>query len=131
MADKIRLEVPAALSSLSTVRRVLGGLGARLGCSLDDLDDLYLATDEVLRRAISIGDQESVRVEAQLVDGGLELAIGSFTCAALRAEVSAKVEACDKVDLCRLLNRTMDDVSVRDGGDTFDVVLLRRCPGCQ
>ena len=130
MADKIRLEVPAALGSLSTVRRVLGGLGARLGCSLDDLDDLYLATDEVLRRAITAESLESIYVEAHVSDGGLELAMGSFSCADLRAEVSAKVEACDKVDLCRLLSRTVDDVSVRDGDDGFDIVLLRRCPGC-
>ena len=37
MAEKIDLEVPATLNALSTVRMVLGGLGARLDFSLDDL----------------------------------------------------------------------------------------------
>ena len=40
MPERIDLEVPATLNALSTVRLVLGGLGARLDFSLDDLEDI-------------------------------------------------------------------------------------------
>lgn len=127
MSEQIRLDVPATLQSLSTVRRVLGGLGARLGYSLDDLDDLFLATDELLRRAFSQEGQDRVHLEALVGDDGLELTLGTFASESLRDEVSTKIEACDSVDLCRLLNRTMNEVRVEDVADgTFEVVLVRR-----
>lgn len=52
MAETISLEVPPTLSALSTVRMVVGGLGARLDFSLEDLDDLYLALDRLLEAAL-------------------------------------------------------------------------------
>ncbi len=127
MAENIRLDVPATPDFLSTIRRVLGGLGARLGYSLDDLDDLYLATDQLLQEAFRSDEQDRVRLEALVVEDGVELTMGPFTSPSLRAHVSMKVEACDSVDLCRLLNRTMDEVRVNDGhGEAFEVVLVRR-----
>jgi len=60
MAERISLEVPATLSALSTVRMVLGGLGARLDFSLDDLDDLFLATDGLLQAALEAEELDAV-----------------------------------------------------------------------
>lgn len=130
MAERIHLDVPATPSSLSTVRRVLGGLGARLGYSLDDLDDLYLGTEELVRSALRCERLERIRLEARVASDHLELTVGPFTSPVLRAQVVAEVAACDAIDLCRMLRRTMDAVSVSDGSSgAFTVVLVRRHRG--
>ena len=129
MTERINLEVPAALSALSAVRRVLGGLGARLGYSLDDIEDLYLGTEELLRAALSYESLECFRLEMLVAADHLQLTIGTFSSERLLAEVAAEVQACDSIDLCRLLHRTMDEVRVVDPGDAFSVVLLRRHRG--
>ena len=124
--ERINLEVPATPSALSVVRRVLGGLGSRLGYSLDDLEDLYLATDGLLGAALGYEPLEWVRIAMVVASDDLRLTVGTFTSPRLRGEVAAQVQACDGIDLCRLLHRTMDEVLVADAGDTFDVVLVRR-----
>ena len=124
--ERINLEVPATASAFSVVRRVLGGLGSRLGYSLDDLEDLYLATDGLLHAALGREALEWVRIAMVVDSGDLRLAIGPFTSPHLRADVAAQVQACDGIDLCRLLHRTMDEVLVADAGDAFEVVLVRR-----
>lgn len=126
--ERINLEVSATPSAFSLVRRVLGGLGSRLGYSLDDLEDVYLATDGLLRAAFSYEPLEWVRIAMVVASDDLSLTIGTFTSPRLRAEVAAQVQACDGIDLCRLLHRTMDEVLVADAGDAFDVVLVRRHP---
>ncbi len=45
------LELPATAAALSTIRMVIGGVGARFDLSLDELDDIYLAVGELLRVA--------------------------------------------------------------------------------
>jgi len=124
--ERINLEVPATPSAFSVVRRVLGGLGSRLGYSLDDLEDLYLATDGLLCAAIGHEPLERVGIAMVVADDDLHLTFGTFTSPGLRAEVAAQVQACDGIDLCRLLHRTMDEVLVTDAGDAFDVILVRR-----
>lgn len=124
--ERINLEVPATANAFSVVRRVLGGLGSRLGYSLDDLEDLYLATEGLLHAALGREALEWVRIAMVVDSGDLSLAIGPFTSPHLREEVAAKVQACDAIDLCRLLHRTMDEVLVTDAGEAFDVVLVRR-----
>ena len=47
MPDIIRLDVAAAPSSLPIVRMIVGGVGARLDLSLDDLEDVYLMMEEL------------------------------------------------------------------------------------
>ena len=66
MPERIDLEVPATLNALSTVRMVLGGLGARLDFSLDELEDIYLATDELLRTALAADAVDRLSVEVLL-----------------------------------------------------------------
>ena len=129
--ERINLEVPATPSALPVVRRVLGGLGARLGYSLDDLEDLYLATGELLRVALGCEPLERVRVEMVVGTDDLSLTLGTFTSPDLRAEVTAQVRACADIDLCRLLHRTVDEVFVVDVGEAFDVLLVRRHRGAR
>jgi len=124
--ERINLEVPATASAFSVVRRVLGGVGSRLGYSLDDLEDLYLATDGLLCAALGHEPLEWVRIAMVVASDDLRLTMGRFTSPDLRAEVAAEVQACNDIDLCRLLHGTMDEVHVADAGAAFDVVLVRR-----
>jgi hypothetical protein len=127
MPERIDLEVPATLNALSTVRLVLGGLGARLDFSLDDLEDIYLAADELLRSALDADALDRLRVEVLLDDGGLRFTAGVFTSATLRAAVTSHVEDC--LDLCMLLRRTVDDVVLEDEEAGYRIVLVKRRGG--
>ena len=127
MAERIDLEMPATLNALSTVRMVLGGLGARLDFSLDDLEDLYLATDELLRTALDEDALDRLTVEVVLDDGVLRFAAGTFKSAKLRADVTLHAEDC--LDLCMLLRRTVDDVVLEDEDGAYRIVLVKRRRG--
>ncbi|MEI6451476.1 MAG: hypothetical protein WCP98_16240 [Actinomycetes bacterium] len=124
MAERIDLEMPATLNALSTVRMVLGGLGARLDFSLDDLDDLYLATDGLLRSALDADPLDRLSVEILIDNGVLRFAAGTFKSAKLRAEVTTYAEGC--LDLCMLLRRTVDDVLFEDADGAYRIVLIKR-----
>ena len=127
MAERIDLEVPATLNGLSTVRLVLGGLGARLDFSLDDLEDIYLATDHLLRTALDADPLDRLSVEVLLDDDVLRLTAGTFKSAKLRADVTVHAEDC--LDLCMLLRRTVDDVVLEDEDGAYRIVLVKRRRG--
>ena len=127
MAERIDLEVPATLNALSTVRSVLGGLGARLDFSLDDLEDIYLATDHLLRTALDADPLDRLSVEVLLDDDVLRLTAGTFKSAKLRADVTVHAEDC--LDLCMLLRRTVDDVVLENEGGAYRIVLVKRRQG--
>ncbi len=124
MTERISLEVPATLSALATVRVVLGGLGARVDFSLEDLDDLFLATDRLLEAALEAEDLGSLHV-AVVVDGGtLRVAAGAFRSDALRDRVAVTPGGC--IDLCTLLRRLADDVVVEEEDGCFNVVIVKK-----
>jgi anti-sigma regulatory factor (Ser/Thr protein kinase) len=127
MAEHISLEVPASLSALSTVRVVLGGLGARLDFSLDDLDDLFLATDGLLEAALDTEELDSIRVLV-LVDGeALRISAGAFRSSELRDKVAVTPGNC--IDLCTLLQRLVDDVTVQEDGEYFSGFITKQRTG--
>ena len=127
MAERIDLEGPATMNAISTVRMVLGGLGARLDFSLDDLEDIYLATDGLLRTAFDADALDRLSVEMLVDDGVLRFATGTFKSAKLRADVTIHAEDC--LDLCMLLRRTVDDVVFEDDGGAYRIVLVKRRKG--
>jgi hypothetical protein len=127
MAERISLEVPATLSALSTVRMVLGGLGARLDFSLDDLDDLFLATDRLLEAALDAEKLTSIHVWVVVDDGALRVSAGAFRSPELRDQVTITPGDC--IDLCVVLSRLVDDVSVHEDGDCFNVVITKHSTG--
>ena len=127
MSDKISLEVPATLSALSTVRMVLGGLGARLDFSLEDLDDLFLATDRLLEAALDAEDLEKLTVDVTMSEGSLRVAAGEFRTDELRAQVAVTPGGC--IDLCTLLQRLVDAVSFEEDADSFTVVMVKSGQG--
>ena len=124
MTERISLEVPATLSALSTVRMVLGGLGARLDFSLDDLDDLFLATDRLLEAALKTEDLDSLRVLVLVEGVTLRVAAGAFRSDELRDQVAVTPGGC--IDLCTLLQRLVDDVVVQEEDGCFNVVMVKR-----
>jgi len=124
MTDMISLEVPATLSALSTVRMVLGGLGARLDFSLEDLDDLFLATDRLLEAALDAEELDSLRIQV-LVDGvTLRVTAGAFRSDELRDQVAVTPGGC--IDLCTLLQRLVDDVVVQEADGFYSVLMVKR-----
>jgi hypothetical protein len=128
MAERITLEVPATLSALSTVRVVLGGLGARLDFSLEDLDDLFLATDGLLQAALEAEELDGLQVVADVDGATLRISTGAFRSARLREQVALTPGDC--IDLCTLLQRLVDDVVVDQEQDgSFRVVIVKNRTG--
>jgi hypothetical protein len=124
MTERISLEVPATLSALSTVRMVLGGLGARLDFSLDDLDDLFLATDRLFEAALDAEDLGSLKVQVTVDGVTLRVAAGAFHSDELRDQVAVTPGGC--IDLCTMLQTLVDDVVLVEDGDCFTVVMVKR-----
>lgn len=129
MTDRIDLEVPATADALSTVRMVLGGIGARLDFSIDDLEDVYLAVGELFGAAMRAEVLERLRVEAELDDAALRLTAGPFSSPDLRRTVEATPHPEECIDLCTLLHGTMDEVGVETREDAYCVVLVKRGSG--
>jgi hypothetical protein len=127
MTERISLEVPATLSALSTVRMVLGGLGARLDFSLDDLDDLFLATDRLLGAALEAEDLGSLRVLVMVDGTTLRVTAGAFSSSELRDQVAVTPGGC--IDLCTLLQRLVDDVVVQEEEGCFSVLMVKHRSG--
>ncbi len=124
MTERIILEVPATLGAISTVRMVLGGLGARLDFSLDDVDDLYLATDYLLEAALEAEDLSTLRVACLVEGSSLRMVAGPFHSTRLRERIAVTPGGC--IDLCSVLRRLADEVLVEEDGDVFRVVIMKR-----
>ena len=124
MAERINLEVPADPSALETVSTVVAGICARLDYSLDDLDDVRLAMAVLLRDALELEELETIAVQAEVADGSIKLTAGPFRTEELRRRVTVGRDDC--IDLCLLLRRTMDAVSVEGDDASFSVMLERR-----
>jgi hypothetical protein len=127
MAERISLEVPASLGALSTVRMVLGGLGAGLDYSLEDLENISLAAEGLFHAALQAESCETFSVDVVISDGDLSVFSGDFRSADLRRQVEESDEGC--LDLCRLLRETVDEVECRDIDDAYQVVLVKRRRG--
>jgi hypothetical protein len=125
MSETIRLEVAAALSAFTPVRMVLGGLGARLEFSVEQLEDLYLATEHLFRAALDAEDLARFEVEMRVADGDLRFAAGPFTSPALREQVKPAAPDAACLDLCRLLHTTCDDVQVHEREGAYHVILIK------
>ena len=126
MTERINLEVPASLRALSTVRMVLGGLGARLDFSIDDLEDLYLATEELLRAALRSEGLDRVKVEVEVDGSQLRLAAGLFNSPDLRRAVEMTTQGEECLDLCTLLRSTIDEITIDVREAEYCVVLVKR-----
>jgi anti-sigma regulatory factor (Ser/Thr protein kinase) len=114
MGDRISLTVPRTRSYIAVAHLVVGGVAMRQNFTLEALEDLQLALDEVLEREHGDG---AVTVELELSDGSLQARIGPFVGSALRADLEPLGER--ELGLRRVLDSTVDGVEVetRDDGD--------------
>jgi hypothetical protein len=120
VTDRVRLTVPRERPFFGVAHLVLGGLALRLNLTLEALEDLKLAVDEVLERERGEG---SVTLELQLSDGAFEARLGPFESSLLRADLEPRGE--HELGLRRVLDATVDDIRVETGEDG-DWVLLSK-----
>jgi hypothetical protein len=114
MTDQITLTMPRERPYFGVARLVLGGLAARLGVTVENLEDLELALDELLERR----DTASEITLALEVDGDeLHAGVGPFHDRSLRSELEG--ESGESVTLPRLLDALVDgyELADRDDGD--------------
>ena len=76
MSDEITLVVPAQEEFRQVAHLVVGGLGARLDLTYEDLDDLQTALDALLSRRDDAGE---LRVMVAIEDGSIRSTIGPFS----------------------------------------------------
>ncbi len=120
MTDRVRLTVPREPRYFAVAHLVLGGLALRQNLTLEALEDLQLAVDEILGRESGEG---AVTLELRLVEGSLEARLGPFDASTLRADLDAGDDR--RLGLRRVLDSTVDSVTVETGEDG-DWVLLRK-----
>ncbi|MFN2470144.1 MAG: ATP-binding protein [Gaiellaceae bacterium] len=110
MTDRIRLTVPRERGFLAVAHLVLGGLALRQNVTLEELEDIQIALDELLERERGEGD---VTIEIQLRKAGLEARLGPFDGGLLRADLEQAGES--ELGLRRVLDNTVDDLEVEAG----------------
>jgi hypothetical protein len=130
MEAVIRLDVAAAMSAFPTVRMVLGGVAARLDFSLEEIDDLYLAAEELFRGVIEADGAERVLLTMGLDESALRLEVGGLSSPELRSLLQPPEQGETCLDLCRVLAGTVDEVILSDGEQGYSVMLrkVRKAP---
>ena len=120
VSDRVALTVPRQRPYLAVAHLVLGGLALRQNVTLEALEDLQVALDEVLGREEGPGD---VTIEVRFVDGTLEARLGPFEADALRADLQPS--RARELGLRRVLDSTVDAVELESAVDG-DWVRLRK-----
>ena len=110
MSDVVTLQLPRDRELFGVAHLVLGGLAARLELTVEVLDDISTALDELLTRRDQQGD---VTISVRLDDGDLRMLVGPFgghVADELRSEGP-------ELGLRRVLAAVVDGVEVeeRDG----------------
>jgi anti-sigma regulatory factor (Ser/Thr protein kinase) len=118
MSDRIVLTIPRERPFHGIAHLVLGGLAARLNLTVESLEDLQLALDELLEQDEGGTD---VTVEVRVGDGSIEAELGPFDAARLRAAMEPDQ---DSLGLQRLLATLVDGAELleRDGGQWIRIV---------
>lgn len=125
MPETIRVEVAAAESAFAPLRMVLGGVGMRADLSVEELDDLCLAAEQLFRAAIALESAERYGVEMWVEGAELRLAAGPFTSPVLRQRAKPETPDAACLDLCRVLHATCDDVQVDEGDAAYRIILVK------
>jgi hypothetical protein len=107
--DEFTIHLPRERPFSAVADLVVGGIASRHDVTLDVLDDLQLALDALLEHDGS--DEREVGIVLRVAGDTIEASVGPLgrkTAAALAEEGGAGI------DLRRLLETTMDSVSVTD-----------------
>jgi pyridoxal biosynthesis lyase PdxS len=131
MADTIRLEVTASAAALPVVRLVLGGVAARADLSLEEIEDLYVAVEELLSAAAGDGEDPRHALAIVLGDDGVTVNAGPFRTSALRSRLTS-AEPSDRYDLQTVMRGVVQSVEVCAApDDCFCVVFTKRRGGAR
>jgi anti-sigma regulatory factor (Ser/Thr protein kinase) len=109
VTDVVTLQLPRNRELFGVAHLVLGGLAARLELTVDVLDDISTALDELLRRRERTDD---VTVSVRIEETALLTVVGPFD------DVAEELESPDEgLGLRRVLETVVDkvDVQKRDG----------------
>ncbi|NEE02550.1 anti-sigma factor [Phytoactinopolyspora halotolerans] len=83
--DLVELSVPASSAYLAVLRTTSAGLGARLGLTLDDIEDLRIAVDEACAMLLPIAEPgANLQCRFELQNDALEVHV---SVAASRSEL--------------------------------------------
>jgi anti-sigma regulatory factor (Ser/Thr protein kinase) len=109
--DEITLTLPRERPFFRVAHLVLGGLAARLDLSVDQLEDLQVAIEELLGQRES---ERDVSVTVRISDDAIETLVGPFDESLTR---ELERDGVDGVGLRRVLETVMDRVEIieRDG----------------
>jgi hypothetical protein len=120
--DEISLTLPADEDFHRVAHLVLGGLAMRLDLTFENLEDLELALDALLRRS---GDGEDVTLRVRVLKDELQTEIGPFT--SVREELERGSD--DALNLSRILRTVCDAVEIEDRDGAQWVELTKRTGG--
>lgn len=110
--DTIELRVPARFGAASTVRLITASLAADNDFSLDDLEDLRLAVNEVFTCAVGGGGVDGATVVVRFHIGMPALAV--------RISADASTSPIELDELAESIIRSaVDDVDIGDGHVTL------------
>ena len=113
VTNTVAIRIPRERAFAAVAGLVVGGIAARHDVTLDVLDDLQLALDSLLDHGED--DEGEVSIELSIADHTIQVSLGPIGDATV-AELEQ--EAGETIGLRRLLDATVDDVSLseRDGG---------------
>jgi anti-sigma regulatory factor (Ser/Thr protein kinase) len=116
VTDEIRLLIPAEESFHQVARLVVGGLGARLDLTYENLDDIDLLLETLLGAR---DDEGEIEIVVKIDDGALCARVGPYPAEAL-AELDGDST---ELGLRRVLETVSDTFHVekRDGGSWVEV----------
>ncbi len=118
VTDEIALTLPRDRPFHGVAHLVVGGIAARLDVTLEDLEDLQLALDSLLRADSGQGE---VTVRFRIEDDRITTVVGPFDDAGLRGELGQP--GTGRLSLGRVLDTVADsvDLAPRDGGVWVEV----------
>lgn len=118
MTDSVVLEIPGEPSLLSVVRMVVGGMAARVDLSVDEIDDVYIALEEIFYAAQEKAAQNRFRMRVGAAEGVLTLELGPFSS----SSVARRLEE----PSCSLIARVVTLEVRPEAGGALTVVLTKR-----
>ena len=119
MSDEIQLILPAEEEFRHIAHLVVGGFGARIELTFDDLEDLQVGLDALLACRHDDGE---VSVVFSVVDGAVLTSVGPLPANAIEELAGAG----DELGLRRVLETVCERVEVDDRGDGSWVALTKR-----
>src|SRR3954453_18842401 len=121
--DRIALETPLERGWEAVFRLVLGGVAARLGLGLGDLDDIQLAVERLLAEA---GTQESVQLSFEILPEGLRTRIGPLREHAIAEALQGPEPPPGELTLRRILETVVDSFGIEIVDDGQILVILNK-----